>query len=626
MKRLAAILWALLLSSLPAVAEVTAPQSAAPDEWQFIVTPYVWGLEVVGDVEAKGHRADVHASFSDILEDLNAALMGTVEAQNGRLVLLFDGLGAWLEDDVDVGAKTVSVPSFPLVTATIGPSKADVKVTLAIIDLKAGWRVLSVPTVSLLGETPADEDTRRFDVDLFAGGRYWYEKTELDLKVPVSLGIALPPGTPLPPGLGDLELPSLTTDGIDRDIDADTDWIDPLVGLRFGVDLTEKISLSVAGDLGGFDIGSASKFTWAANALFNWQLSESWALVAGYQALNLQRDKGDAEADLTLKGPVVGLAYRFLACGPPEVAQVLAGVVVEAEVALRDAALRVDQERHHHVLELAIRLEHGADSVAAEHGVHLVGRPRQEGPAREVGAARGGVFAEARGRVPHRVQADRGEPDARAQRLGQLPLHADVHARQDRARPRAARVHEVQQHGLAAQRFQGARSPVLIDEREGGRRILLGRHRGETAHRPSAGGAGLRRPELLDRHDAVVRAVHGQVEAHAVSGSEARQQLGLRDVEVHRHRRHQALDLVVVEHELAELGAQLLHGAGAAVEPRAAGEAQRDGEREGDSPHGVAGTGAGAGVAADAGTISSSSSSKRSGAPGRMRPGMPRSP
>jgi hypothetical protein len=311
MKRLAMVMWAALLPSLPASAEGPAPQPTVPDEWHFEVTPYVWGSAIGGDVGAKGHTADVSVPFSDILEDLNGGLMGTVEARNGRLVLLFDGLGVWLEDDVDVGAKTVSVPGFPLVNATIGPSHADVKLTEVIIDLKAGWRVLSLPTAALLGETPADADTRRFDVDLFAGGRYWYLKTELDLKVPVALSIALPPGTPLPPGLGDLELPSLTTDGIDRDIDADTDWIDPLVGLRFGVDLTEDISLSALGDMGGFGIGSASKFSWKANALLSWQLSESWALVAGYEALNLQRDKGDTDVDITMYGPVIGLGYRF---------------------------------------------------------------------------------------------------------------------------------------------------------------------------------------------------------------------------------------------------------------------------------------------------------------------------
>ncbi|MGH7286827.1 MAG: hypothetical protein ACREI8_02275, partial [Myxococcota bacterium] len=267
---LAAILLVSLLLPTPAV---------AADEWEFSVTPYIWGTAITGDVGAKGNTADVDASFSDILENLNAAIMGTVEARNDRFIILFDGFGAWLEDDVDVGAKTVNVPGFPLVNATIGPSKVDVKLTQVVLDLKFGWRVLSLPTVALLGEAPASEDTRRFSLDLLAGGRYWYLKTELDLKVPVTLSVGLPPGTPLPPGLGDLDLPSLTTDGINRDIDADSDWVDPVVGARTGIDLTEQISLSLLGDVGGFDIGSASKFSWKANALLSWQFSESWALV-----------------------------------------------------------------------------------------------------------------------------------------------------------------------------------------------------------------------------------------------------------------------------------------------------------------------------------------------------------
>lgn len=313
-RRVAAILWVWLLLPVPASAEASAHESdaAAEDEWHFAITPYIWGTEVTGEVGAKGRTADVHASFSDILSDLNAGIMGTVEARNDRFLILFDGLGVWLEDDVDQGARTIAVPSVPLVNATIGPSKADVKVTLAILDLKFGWRVLSLPTVSLLGGAPASEDSRRFTLDLFGGGRYWYLKTDLDLKVPVTLSVGLPPGTPLPPGVGgDLDLPGLTTDGINRDIDADSDWVDPVVGARTGIDLTERLSLSLLGDVGGFDIGSASKFSWKANALLSWQFAESWSLVAGYQALNVQRERGDADADITMKGPVVGLGFQF---------------------------------------------------------------------------------------------------------------------------------------------------------------------------------------------------------------------------------------------------------------------------------------------------------------------------
>ncbi len=311
LRRLAAILWAWLLLAIPASAEVAAPEPDASDELVFVITPYIWGTAIDGEVGAKGNTADVSASFSDIVSDLNAGIMGTVEARQDRFIVLLDGFAAWLEDDVHQGARTVAVPGVPLVNATIGPSKVDVKLTQVIVDLKFGWRVLSLPTVSLLGAAPSSEDTRRFTLDLLAGGRYWYLKTELDLKVPVTLSVGLPPGTPLPPGLGDLELPSLTTDGIDRDIDADSDWVDPVVGARTGIDLTEQLSLSLLGDIGGFDIGSASKFSWKTNALVSWRLSESWLLVAGYQALNVQRERGDADVDLTMHGPVVGLGFQF---------------------------------------------------------------------------------------------------------------------------------------------------------------------------------------------------------------------------------------------------------------------------------------------------------------------------
>jgi hypothetical protein len=304
----------LLLGSMPAQGQTAAPApdpTQAADEWHFELTPYIWATAITGTVGAKGNTADVSVPFSDILDDLNFGFMGVVEARNDRFIVLLDGFGALLEDDVDVGAKTVSVPAFPLVDATIGPSHVDVKLTQVIVDLKLGWRVLSLPTASLLGEAPASDDTRLFSLDLLGGGRYWYLKTEVDLKVPVSLGVGLPPGTPLPPGLGDLELPSLTTDGLDKSIDADADWIDPVVGARGTLDLTEGLSLSLLGDVGGFDIGSASKFTWKANALIEWKLSERCALVAGYQGLNLQREKGDAEVDITMYGPVVGLGFEF---------------------------------------------------------------------------------------------------------------------------------------------------------------------------------------------------------------------------------------------------------------------------------------------------------------------------
>ena len=105
-KRLAAILWAsLLLRSL----HRSGGGARAGRGGRAALRHHALHLgrsRSPGDVGAKGHTADVSASFSDFLEHLNAALMGTVEARQDRFIVLFDGFGAWLEDDVNHGART----------------------------------------------------------------------------------------------------------------------------------------------------------------------------------------------------------------------------------------------------------------------------------------------------------------------------------------------------------------------------------------------------------------------------------------------------------------------------------------------------------------------------------------
>ena len=85
-------------------ADDPAPGSAAP--WQLSVTPYVWGTALKGDVGVGRTSADVDASFSDILDNLNGALMLSLELRKGRFGLLSDSVYANLEDDGGDGARS----------------------------------------------------------------------------------------------------------------------------------------------------------------------------------------------------------------------------------------------------------------------------------------------------------------------------------------------------------------------------------------------------------------------------------------------------------------------------------------------------------------------------------------
>ena len=71
----------------------------AGDQWTLNVTPYVWATALKGDAGVGRIDANVDASFSDILDNLNGALMLEAELRKGRFGMISDTVYANLEDD-----------------------------------------------------------------------------------------------------------------------------------------------------------------------------------------------------------------------------------------------------------------------------------------------------------------------------------------------------------------------------------------------------------------------------------------------------------------------------------------------------------------------------------------------
>ena len=89
-------------------------------------------------------------------------------------------------------------------------------------------------------------------------------------------------------------------------------WIDPIVGARFVTDLTPKLSLIGRADVGGFEIGDASKLTWSAAACLGWRFSPLVSAWAGYKHLDVEReDDKENSLDLAFSGPVLGVGFTF---------------------------------------------------------------------------------------------------------------------------------------------------------------------------------------------------------------------------------------------------------------------------------------------------------------------------
>jgi hypothetical protein len=351
----------------PVAGPPAAPRD--PGSWQLSLGLYGWVTDLTGTLQVRDTTADVDPQlWNDILKNLDGALSGGLEASyRERWLFNLDLFGSMLSQaseagpfpvsfgprsfSRDLGGRDLTIPvetrpgtievpvrvdpgtlrvDVPRVETAIGPFDVDVSQLMIFAKAGIGYRVLDAPALELLGRDPG-ADPRRLRVDLFAGLRYWYLEAEVDVDSPpievpeftvtssLSGGRVRVGGNRIPPrtqAIGTVRLPGVefggtTFGGTDLHQEASVWWIDPLVGLRVGADLSDRISVVVAGNVGGFDIGSASKLSWEALAYVDWRFGDTTSAFLGYRGLGVDRGKGALGADVVLHGPLVGTLFRF---------------------------------------------------------------------------------------------------------------------------------------------------------------------------------------------------------------------------------------------------------------------------------------------------------------------------
>ena len=285
------------LATSASAADVAMPTKAsikpipAIQAWTFSVTPYVWATSLSGSTTVKTLTTDIDASFFDILDHTQFPkglfqLAAFGEAWYGRYGLLADvaymklGIGASQSQSRDVGR---------LATLGIGAS-AGLTVQMVIAEMAAAYEIARL-----------DPGTA---VDLYAGGRMWWQRAEADFVVSGTLM-----------GLGPLGL-TLTKDGTVA-ANGNVSWVDPVVGARLRHTFRPGLDLVVSGDVGGF--GAGSKFSWQALATLNYEFKRtkdvSWNAMIGYKALYVDYSQGSGitqyEYNMTMYGPIFGITARF---------------------------------------------------------------------------------------------------------------------------------------------------------------------------------------------------------------------------------------------------------------------------------------------------------------------------
>jgi opacity protein-like surface antigen len=233
-----------------------------PDSWHFSLALYGWVPGIDGTIERGDASANVDVGINDVLDAVHdgnlLAVSGHVEARLRALSIFADGLYIDFSKDQD----------------TRFGGEANLDVQSQFYELGLAYEVYRTP----LGESP----NRHLAVDVLGGMRYASVDTNVNL---------------------------FSARGVERTADGGGDLLDPFVGVRARVDLTDELFFLARGDVGGF--GVDSDLIWNVNVGVGYQVSRNVDLIGGYRWLDYDWSNKGFDFDLQFGGPWAGLVLKF---------------------------------------------------------------------------------------------------------------------------------------------------------------------------------------------------------------------------------------------------------------------------------------------------------------------------
>lgn len=266
-------------TAAPNAASPAAMEPTVQSGLQAAVTPYFWALSMSGDAAVRGVDTNVNVDFGDLLShaDKLYGFMGAVDLTSNRWVFQINGAYAHVgEEDAAGHAGAVS-------------TSTDLDTNAAWLELAAGYRLI---------DSKGSGGSTGFTLDGLVGGRYTY--IDVDADVTASANVTLPDGTVL-------------TANVSKSLSTQQDWVEPFVGLRGVVELSDRWTLNLRGDVGGFGV-DGSDFSWQAVAAMGYKFhmgNTAASFVFGYRALGQDYQNGGFEWEVVAHGPMIGMQMRF---------------------------------------------------------------------------------------------------------------------------------------------------------------------------------------------------------------------------------------------------------------------------------------------------------------------------
>jgi hypothetical protein len=229
-----------------------------PSDWHVDWEPfYLWFSGLTGNVGAAGYVAPVSVSFSDVIDQLNIGLMSNLDVRRKRIGVYTDLIFMSLSSD----QKTTPIlPSYVGFTANAKELILDPEVYFRVVDKERGT------------------------IDAIGGGRYWHLNNSLDL-FPI-----------------DTTQATITAGQTQN-------WIDPVLGARFRLNLNKGFFAKVNGDAGGFGVGS--QLTYQTYAGIGKEFKKRFSILLGYRYLYVDYKNGGFLYNVHMQGLQVGFGIRL---------------------------------------------------------------------------------------------------------------------------------------------------------------------------------------------------------------------------------------------------------------------------------------------------------------------------
>jgi hypothetical protein len=256
MKILRRLSCALALSVLAA-----PPSSTLASEWEWALTPYIWGSDITLDAAINDTQvAGSETTFDEILDDLDLALLVHFEARRGR--------GGFFSDLVyfDLSDQQAASGSPPVASGTTAAS------TLEQFLVEAGGFY-----------RPSGEQT---GLDVLFGVRL------IDLSLDIAFDFPAAP---------------------DRTVTRDSSLLDGFIGLRYSGSFATRWAWWIRGDIGAGDTDLSAQAFAGIGVSFGERLDDMLVVAYRHLVFEVEDDVplGVTELDMTASGLLIGYRFAF---------------------------------------------------------------------------------------------------------------------------------------------------------------------------------------------------------------------------------------------------------------------------------------------------------------------------